>query len=77
MLTWLAANAIESDTLPADLAERHDHYLYGSPRRTTNGSGDFTSPTPPSGLRFRGNETSTTSAQSRRAGLFCSLRAQS
>jgi len=30
-LAWLAANAVEDDTLPADLADRHDHYLYGSP----------------------------------------------
>jgi hypothetical protein len=28
-LAWLAANAIENDGLPADLADRHDHYLYG------------------------------------------------
>ena len=28
-LAWLAANAVESDALPADLADRHDHYLYG------------------------------------------------
>jgi hypothetical protein len=27
--SWLAANAIESDSLPADLADRHDYYLYG------------------------------------------------
>ena len=30
-LAWLAANAVEDDTLPADLADQHDHYLYGSP----------------------------------------------
>lgn len=30
-LTWIAANAVASDTLPADLADQHDHYLYGSP----------------------------------------------
>jgi hypothetical protein len=30
-LAWLAANAVENDTLPADLADRHDHYLYGCP----------------------------------------------
>lgn len=29
-LEWLAANAIEDDRLPPDLAERHDHYLYGT-----------------------------------------------
>ena len=32
-LTWLAANAVESDTLPADLADQHDHYLYGRPTK--------------------------------------------
>jgi hypothetical protein len=29
VLSWLAANAIDSEALPADLADRHDHYLYG------------------------------------------------
>jgi hypothetical protein len=29
VLSWLAANAVESDVLPADLADWHDHYLYG------------------------------------------------
>ena len=29
VLTWLAANAVDSEALPADLADRHDHYLYG------------------------------------------------
>ena len=29
VLSWLAANAVESEALPADLADRHDHYLYG------------------------------------------------
>ncbi len=28
-LAWIAANAVDSDALPADLADRHDHYLYG------------------------------------------------
>ena len=28
-LTWLAANAVASEVLPTDLADRHDHYLYG------------------------------------------------
>jgi hypothetical protein len=28
-LAWLEANAVEDDSLPADLADRHDHYLYG------------------------------------------------
>lgn len=36
-LTWLAANAIKSDTLPVDLADRHDHYLYGGPARDEQG----------------------------------------
>jgi hypothetical protein len=30
-MAWLAANAVEDDALPVDLADRHDHYLYGSP----------------------------------------------
>jgi hypothetical protein len=29
VLAWLAASAVESDALPTDLANRHDHYLYG------------------------------------------------
>ncbi len=29
VLSWLAANAVESDAQPTDLADRHDHYLYG------------------------------------------------
>ncbi|SPF53993.1 conserved hypothetical protein [Candidatus Sulfopaludibacter sp. SbA4] len=32
-LAWLAANAVENDDLPADLADQHDHYLYGCPRK--------------------------------------------
>jgi len=32
-LAWLAANAVEDDALPADLADRHDHYLYGCPTK--------------------------------------------
>ena len=32
-LAWLAANAVEDDALPTDLADRHDHYLYGSPTK--------------------------------------------
>jgi hypothetical protein len=27
-LSWLAANAVDSEALPPDLADRHDHYLY-------------------------------------------------
>lgn len=29
VLSWLAANAVDSGALPTDLADRHDHYLYG------------------------------------------------
>jgi len=29
VLSWLAVNAVDSEALPADLAARHDHYLYG------------------------------------------------
>jgi len=32
-LAWFASNAVENDTLPTDLADRHDHYLYGSPAK--------------------------------------------
>lgn len=32
-LAWLAANAIEDDTLPTDLADQHDRYLYGCPKK--------------------------------------------
>lgn len=32
-LAWLAANAVENDQLPTDLADHHDHYLYGSPTK--------------------------------------------
>ena len=28
-LAWLADNAVDSDALPIDLSDRHDHYLYG------------------------------------------------
>ena len=28
-LAWIAANAVDSEALPVDLADRHDHYLYG------------------------------------------------
>ena len=28
-LAWIAANAMDSEALPEDLADRHDHYLYG------------------------------------------------
>ena len=29
LLSEVAIHAIEDDDLPADLAEQHDHYLYG------------------------------------------------
>lgn len=32
-LAWIAANAVENDRLPTDLADQHDHYLYGTPER--------------------------------------------
>jgi hypothetical protein len=32
-LAWLAANAVENDPLPTDLADRHNHYLYGGPAK--------------------------------------------
>ena len=28
-LIWLATNAVDNEALPADLADRHDDYLYG------------------------------------------------
>jgi len=28
---WIAANAVDTDWLPADLSDRHDFYLYGTP----------------------------------------------
>ena len=36
-LAWIAANAVDSDALPADLADQHDHYLYGRPKKDTRG----------------------------------------
>jgi hypothetical protein len=33
VLSWLAENAVDSAALPADLADRHDHYLYGLSRK--------------------------------------------
>jgi len=32
VLAWLAANALDSETLPVDLSSHHDAYLYGSSR---------------------------------------------
>ena len=36
-LAWIAANAVDSDALPTDLADQHDHYLYGRPKKDTLG----------------------------------------
>ena len=36
-LAWIAANAVDSDALPNDLADQHDHYLYGRPKKDTRG----------------------------------------
>ena len=32
-LAWIAANAVDSDALPVDFADRHDRYLYGRSSR--------------------------------------------
>lgn len=32
-LRWLVDHAVE-DELPSDLAAQHDHYLYGTPKRS-------------------------------------------
>jgi hypothetical protein len=40
-LAWIAANAVDSEALPTDLADQHDHYLYGRPGRTHAGSGQL------------------------------------
>ena len=32
-LDWIAKNAVDSPTLPADLAHQHDHYLYGTAKK--------------------------------------------
>jgi hypothetical protein len=34
---WIAANAVDSDALPTDLADQHNHYLYGRPKKDTRG----------------------------------------
>ena len=34
-LAWIVAHAVESDALPTDLADQHDHYLYGRPKKDT------------------------------------------
>lgn len=36
-LAWIATHAVESDELPTDLADQHDHYLYGSPKKDRPG----------------------------------------
>jgi len=36
-LAWIAAHAVESDALPADLADQDDHYLYGRPKQDRPG----------------------------------------
>ena len=36
-LSWLTANAVASPTLPTDLADQHDHYLYGVPAKDSQG----------------------------------------
>ena len=36
-LDWLAANAVANDALPTDLADQHDHYLYGCPTKEKQG----------------------------------------
>jgi hypothetical protein len=41
-LAWLVAHAV--DGLPADLADRHDYYLYG--RRSAGNQGDSTGERP-------------------------------
>jgi hypothetical protein len=44
VLSWLAANAIEADTLPADLADRDDRYSHwsgGAPGNHHADSGRF------------------------------------
>lgn len=30
-LSWLASHAIDTETLPENLADRHDYYLYRNP----------------------------------------------
>lgn len=37
-LDWLVQHAVVSDELPSDLAEQHDHYLYGTPKRDESAS---------------------------------------
>ena len=37
VLKWLAENAVDDQSLPADLAHQHDHYLYGTPKKPEAG----------------------------------------
>jgi len=32
-LNWLAEHAADSEACPPDLAQQHDHYLYGAPKK--------------------------------------------
>jgi hypothetical protein len=32
-LDWIGSHAVDSDALPADLAQQHDHYLYSHPKK--------------------------------------------
>jgi hypothetical protein len=61
--SWIAEHAVERGTLPADLAERHDQYVYGCPAK---GQGWWrpTSPILLSGLRFHAVEISSIDAPS-------------
>jgi hypothetical protein len=34
VLEWAADNAVDSPSLPTDLAHQHDHYLYGTPKKS-------------------------------------------
>ena len=33
VLVWIAANSVENDAMPIDLADKHDHYPYGHPKK--------------------------------------------
>jgi len=39
-LDWIAANAVDTDVLPADLSERHDFYLYGTRDSESGGTAE-------------------------------------
>jgi len=34
LLEWIEANAVEAPVLPADLSRQHDHYLYGTSKKS-------------------------------------------